>query len=69
MSNKNQADIKEITETTKYTTITFTPDFNKFGMPELNKDTQLIIIKSAFDIAGCNPKKSVILNGELILFN
>lgn len=56
-----------ITKSAKnYTKVTFLPDFEKFGMNEIDDDTQAIFRKRAIDIAAYNPSLKVYYNGILI---
>jgi DNA topoisomerase-2 len=52
----------------KFTQITYTPDYEKFGLNGLDKSHLAMIHKRVIDIAGCNPKIKVYFNGELINF-
>jgi DNA gyrase/topoisomerase IV subunit B len=48
-----------------YTKITFIPDYNKFSMKKLDKDTVSLLIKRVYDCIACTNKNvSVFLNGE-----
>lgn len=48
-----------------YTKITFLPDYEKFGMKKLDKDTVSLLIKRVYDCIACTNKNvSVFLNGE-----
>lgn len=50
-----------------YTKISFTPDYSKFGMKSLEKDTVLLLNKRIFDCIACtSPRVNVYLNGEKI---
>lgn len=48
------------------TTITWTPDYEKFGLTGLDDDNLAILVKRVVDVAGTNPKLKVVLNGEHI---
>lgn len=52
----------------KFTQITYTPDYEKFGLKGLDKSHLVMIHKRVIDIAGCNPKIKVYFNDELINF-
>lgn len=52
----------------KFTQITYTPDYEKFGLKGLDKSHLAMIHKRVIDIAGCNPKIKVYFNDELINF-
>lgn len=47
-----------------YTRITFKPDYKFFNLTELNADHRAEVVKRLYDIAGCNPRLAVFLNGE-----
>lgn len=48
-----------------YTKITFLPDYTKFGMKKLDKDTISLLIKRVYDCIACTNKNvTVFLNGE-----
>jgi DNA topoisomerase-2 len=49
-----------------HTSIKFIPDYEKFGMTELDSDMSLMIKKRVIDIAGCNPSLKIYFNDELI---
>lgn len=50
------------------TTITFTPDYERLNC-SLDSGNMARIIKRVYDVAGCNPKIKVYLNGDLIKIN
>ena len=50
----------------RFTEITFTPDYEKFGLTGLDDGNYEKIIKRIYDIAGCNPKLKVYINGSWI---
>lgn len=52
----------------KGTTITFTPDYDRLGC-DLDEDNMKRIEKRVYDVAGCNPKIKVSLNGNVIKVN
>lgn len=59
----------EVTKSSKnHTIITYTPDYEKFGLKSLDKSHLNMIHKRVIDIAGCNPKIKVYFNDELINF-
>lgn len=49
-----------------FTEIYFTPDYEKFGLTEIDESHFKMIQKRVVDIAGCNPGIKVYFNGELI---
>jgi len=49
-----------------HTCITFEPDFQRFGMSELDEDSLDMIKKRVVDIAGSNPELKIFLNDEPI---
>ncbi|KAK9765681.1 DNA topoisomerase 2 [Basidiobolus ranarum] len=52
---------------TDFTKITFKPDFEKFGMSEIDDDHECLLKKRVFDIAGClRGGVKVYLNSKLI---
>lgn len=51
-----------------YTKITYTPDYEKFSMSEIDDVTMSIMVKRIFDIAAYNPTVKVYFNEELIPF-
>lgn len=57
-----------IKSNTHGTTIQFVPDYERLGC-ELDEDNIKRIKKRVYDIAGCNPKIKVFLNGKLIRVN
>lgn len=50
----------------KHTQITYTPDFEKFGLTHIDESHFKMIQKRVIDIAGCNPDIKVYFNEELI---
>lgn len=49
-----------------YTKISFIPDYARFGLKGLDDGNYQRLIKRVYDVAGCNPKLKVYLNGEHI---
>lgn len=49
-----------------HTQITYLPDYEKFGMTNLDEAHFKLIQKRVIDIAGCNPNLKVFFNGEEI---
>ena len=66
-NNHKKTEPKIVPITSHYTTITFFPDFDKLKMPkgldDMNYDR---LVKRVVDVAGCNPKIKVYLNGNLL---
>ncbi len=50
------------------TRVTFTPDFEYFGIDSLDKDHLDKMMKRVVDVAGCNPDVKFYINGERVLF-
>lgn len=51
---------------TNHTEIKYIPDYEKFGLDELNDEHLRIIEKRVYDIAACNPKLKIYFNGNFI---
>ena len=49
-----------------HTCISFLPDYEKFGLTELDESNLNLIKKRVIDIAGCNPTLDIYLQDELI---
>ena len=49
-----------------YTTVTFYPDFAKFGMDQIDDDFEAIVKRRVYDMAGTCKEVKVFLNGERI---
>ncbi len=49
-----------------YTKVTFTPDFNKFGMTGIDDDFEALVKRRVYDLAGTLHDVKVFLNGEKI---
>lgn len=49
-----------------HTEIKYTPDYEKFGIEELNDEHLKIIEKRVYDIAACNPKLEIYFNNVLV---
>lgn len=59
--------ISQITENKKgeeYTKITFTPELTRFHMREIDDDTNALLMKRVYDVAGTVKDLKVFLNGE-----
>lgn len=66
MSFKSEPEIRSISKKEDWTKVSFTPDLAKFDMLCLDDDIVSLLKKRVYDIAGCNPKIKVYLNGEKI---
>ncbi|ELP87606.1 DNA topoisomerase, putative [Entamoeba invadens IP1] len=67
MDNKEEAIITE-KHCEEYTKVTFTPDYARFQMKGMEEDTKALLIRRAYDIAGCNPGKKVYINKVKVCF-
>lgn len=67
LENSRKKTEPKVTDGSKhYTKITFTPDYEKFGLTGLDEGNYQRLIKRVYDVAGCNPNLKVYLNGERI---
>ena len=66
MRSRTKADVSKSNK--NHTQITYTPDYEKFGLKGLDKSHLAMIHKRVIDIAGCNPKIKVYFNDDLINF-
>ena len=65
--NSRKKTVPKISDSSKhYTKISFIPDYEKFGMKGLDEGNYERLVKRVYDVAGCNPKLRVFLNGEQI---
>lgn len=64
MRERDEPTIKK--SKTNHTQIIYLPDYEKFGMTELDESHFKLIQKRVIDIAGCNPNLQVFFNGEII---
>lgn len=64
MRNRSDATIKK--NKSNHTSITFLPDYERFGLSQLDESNRQMIIKRVIDIAGCNPTLKIYLNDKLI---
>lgn len=65
MKNKSMAVVNASDK--KFTKITYHPEFHRFGMTDMNdNDTIDMLTKRVYEIAGCNPKLRIYLDGVLI---
>ena len=49
------------------TKITYLPDYKRFGLTGLDDGNYHKLVKRVYDVAGCNPKLKLFLNGEPIV--
>ena len=47
-----------------YTRVTFKPDLAKFKMTHLTADMEALMVRRAYDLAGCTRGVAVYLNGK-----
>jgi DNA topoisomerase-2 len=67
MSNKSEPKITSASSGKSYTKITFIPDYNRFGMKGLEKETCYLINKRVYDCITCTDKNvKIYLNGNLL---
>jgi DNA topoisomerase-2 len=67
LENSRKKTEPKVTDSTKhYTKITFTPDYAKFGLNGLDEGNYQRLVKRVYDVAGCNPRLKVYLNGHQI---
>jgi DNA topoisomerase-2 len=64
MRKKTEPKIKK--NKSNHTSITFLPDYEKFGLESLDLDNKELMFKRVIDIAGCNPSLKIYLNNELV---
>lgn len=57
-----------VKSTKNHTEISYIPDFERFGLKEINEDHFLMIEKRVYDIAACNTNLKIYFNGKLINF-
>jgi len=50
----------------RFTEISWIPDYPRFNLETLDQDNYDRLVKRVYDVAGCNPKLKIHLNGELI---
>ena len=65
-NSRSKTDPKIKPSNKHFTTIEWLPDYEKFGLKNLDLDNYAMLVKRTVDIAGCNPKLKVFLNGERI---
>ena len=65
MNTHSEPEIKSYSSK-DYTSVTFYPDFKRFGMKHLEDDIYKVMEKRVYDIAGIFPSVNVILNGKEI---
>ena len=66
MGQMSQPKLTAASKKEDFTRITFKPDLGKFGMTEIDKDTEALLIKRVYDLAGTVKNVKVFLNGERI---
>ncbi|KAJ9091384.1 DNA topoisomerase 2 [Naganishia friedmannii] len=64
MSKKGEPKITENKKGEEYTRITFKPDLARFGMTEIDDDTEALLMKRVYDMAGTVRDVKVFLNDE-----
>ncbi|KAJ9119885.1 hypothetical protein QFC24_005599 [Naganishia onofrii] len=64
MSKKGEPKITENKKGEEYTKITFKPDLARFGMTEIDDDTEALLMKRVYDMAGTVRDVKVFLNDE-----
>ncbi|EKE37602.1 hypothetical protein ENUP19_0294G0003 [Entamoeba nuttalli] len=68
MSDKEEPEIESVKKVEEYTKVTFTPDYKRFQMKGMEEDARMLLIRRAYDIAGCNPGKRIWINGKKVCF-
>lgn len=48
------------------TSIAWVPDYERLGIKGLDQNNMLMIYRRAFEVAACNPKLKIVLNGKVI---
>jgi DNA topoisomerase-2 len=66
MSQRTKSQIKKSKK--NHTEISFTPDFERFGLTEIDEPHSKMIEKRVYDIAACNPSIKIYYNDKLINF-
>ena len=65
MSKKGEPKITDNKKGEEWTKISFKPDFERFNMPDgIDDDTEALLMKRVYDLAGCVQGVNVWLNGE-----
>ncbi|BEJ16333.1 hypothetical protein CspHIS471_0509380 [Cutaneotrichosporon sp. HIS471] len=64
MTSKSTPKITENKKGEEYTKITFTPELTRFHMTEIDDDTNALLMKRVYDVAGTVKDLKVFLNGE-----
>lgn len=64
MGTKGKAKITKATKSEEFTCITFKPDLERFGMTTIDADTESLLKKRVYDMAGTSKDLKVVLNGE-----
>lgn len=65
MMKAGEAKIENAVGSKGFTKITYTPDYAHLGL-QLDDGNYAKLVKRVYDVAGCNPKLKVFLNGERI---
>lgn len=65
-NGRERTEPKVAPSTRNFTNIEFIPDYTRFGMDNLDEGNYTRIVKRVYDVAGCNPKLKVFLNGNQI---
>ena len=63
MSESKPAKIIDIKSGKHYTKITYLLDFERLNMDGIDQDTFDVLVSRVYEIAGCNPKLDITLNG------
>lgn len=66
MRNRTKPLVKKSTK--KFTEISYIPDYEKFGLTNIDSNHYKMIEKRVYDLAGCNTNVKIYFNGELIEF-
>ena len=66
---RDRTEAKVVKGTKKHTEITFSTDFEKFGLENIDEDHYKMIEKRIYDLAACNPSLKIYFNGTLINLN
>lgn len=63
MSVHPEPNIRTTTSKRGFTSVQWTPDYPRLDMKKLDTDNYLMIVRRAFEVAACNPKICIKLNG------
>lgn len=64
MSGREPPTISSISS--RGTAIAWTPDYKRLGLERLDQNNIMMLYRRAFEVAACNPKLKVVLNGKQI---